>query len=315
MLDNKGSMKLRVKKILLLVAFLALVISGAALLITRQQRRQSTDKLTVTASFYPLYDFARQVGSGRVSITNMTPAGAEPHDFEPSPKALADAQHSAVFIYNGGSLEPWVTGFLQDYRHTTVKASDNINLHTITDEENSGKQAQDPHFWLDPVLAQQIVMNIQAGLSKADPAGASTYETNAARYIAKLALLDKAFQNGLKSCQTRTIITSHAAFGYLGTRYNLHVFSIAGISPDEEPGAGKLAELSQLVKDQNIHYVFFESLASPRLADTIAAETGAKTLVFDPIEGLSDAQQKQGKDYLSVQYGNLRSLRTALACQ
>ena len=132
--------------------------------------------------------------------------------------------------------------------------------------------------------------------------------------MAQLDQLDRDFQAGLHSCTTRTLITSHDAFGYLARRYNLHIVSIAGISPDEEPSAAKLAELSKLIRDQQLHYIFFESLVSPRLADTIATETGARTLVFDPIEGLTNEAQKQGKNYLAIQRENLHNLQTALAC-
>src|SRR6185369_16467104 len=138
---------------------------------------------------------------------------------------------------------------------------------------------------------------------------------NAEDYKTKLTELAGRFEQGLATCQLRTIVTSHAAFGYLAKRYNIDVESIAGVSPEVEPSAAKLAELSALVKSKGIKYVFFESLVPTRLADTIAAETGAKTLVFDPIEGVSDAAQKQGKNYITIQEQNLANLRTALACQ
>ena len=291
------------------------VIGGTWFLLWQHTAAPATDRLQVVASYYPLYDFARQVGGDKVSVTNVTPAGAEPHDYEPTPKALADAQHAAVFIYNGGQLEPWAAGFLSDYTHTIVKASAGIALQATSDENDASKQVQDPHFWLDPVFAQQIIRNIQQGLTQADPADGAYFAQNAESYIAKLSQLDATFRTGLATCQTRTLVTSHAAFGYLAKRYNLTVYAIAGLNPDEEPSAGKLAEITQIVRDQHIRYIFFERLVSPRLADTIAAETGAHTLVFDPIEGVSDAAQAQGKNYLAIQQDNLGSLRTALACR
>ena len=130
----------------------------------------------------------------------------------------------------------------------------------------------------------------------------------------KLAKLDSAYRNGLSQCSQHTVISSHEAFGYVAAQYGFHVESIAGLSPEEEPSISRLADLSQLVKDEGLRYVFFESLVSPRLADTIAQETGAKTLVFDPIEGLNETEQKQGKNYISIQYENLSNLRKALAC-
>ncbi|MET0779405.1 MAG: zinc ABC transporter substrate-binding protein [Candidatus Saccharimonadales bacterium] len=304
------------KKILASVLLVTLIVVSIVFAVHRTAVPiADSGKQQVVASFYPLYDFAKHVGGDKVSVSNITPAGSEPHDYEPSPKVLADAHKAKVFIYNGGQLEPWVNGFLGDYKNVAIKASSGINLQTTADEENDAKQAWDPHFWLDPVLAAKIVDNIRNGLITADPANAGYYTQNAADYKAKLAALDTAYKMGLANCQIRTIVTSHAAFGYLATRYNLDVQAIAGISPEEEPSAAKLAELTQLVKDKHIQYVFFESLVSPRLAATIASETGAKTLVFDPIEGLSDADQKQGKNYLTIQEQNLANLRTALACK
>jgi zinc transport system substrate-binding protein len=293
-------MKLR-QVILLVAVAIALGIGGFAI---ANNSGHKSDKLNVVASYYPLFDFAKQVGGNKVSIKNMTPAGAEPHDYEPSPKALVEAQESAVFIYNGGKMEPWADKFLADYNKQAVKASSGIQL----------REGKDPHFWLDPVLAEKIVNNIRDGFVKADPANKTYYEANAASYNKKLAMLNDQIKDGLTSCKQRSVISSHEAFGYFAKRYDIDVISIAGISPEEEPSAARLAEISDIVKEKGIGYIFFESLVSPRLADTIAQETGAKTLVFDPIEGLSDADQKQGKDYISVQKENLQNLRTALSC-
>ena len=304
------------RKILASVALLAIVVVGIFFAVRQNSTTTgNNDKLQVVASYYPLYDFVKNVGKDKVSVTNMTPAGSEPHDYEPSAKALAEAQKAPVFVYNGGHMEPWTNGFLHDYKNTAVKAGNGINLLSAEAEDSPAETVQDPHFWLDPVLAQKIVDNIRDGLSKADPTNKEFYTKNADSYKAQLVTLDTAFRNGLSQCSLHTIISSHDAFSYLGKRYNLDIVSIAGLSPEEEPSAAKLAELSRLIKDKGINYVFFESLVSPRLADTIAAETGANTLVFDPIEGLTDADQKQGKNYLSVQRENLDNLQTALACK
>ncbi|HSD56287.1 MAG TPA: zinc ABC transporter substrate-binding protein [Candidatus Saccharimonadales bacterium] len=292
-----------IKKILLTLLLVA-GIAGSIVAITRSDSPTSSKRLQAAASYYPLYDFAKHVGGDKIDVTNLTPAGTEPHDYEPSPKVLISAQDSQVFIYNGGHMEPWAQKFLGDYSHTTVKASQGITL----------RPGQDPHFWLDPVLAQQIVNNIRDGLTKADPQHKDYYYQNAVNYNQQLAKLDKAFSGGLASCQQHTVISSHEAFSYLAARYNFTVEAIAGLSPEDEPSAERLTSLSTLVKDSGIRYVFFESLVSPRLADTIAQETGAQTLVFDPIEGLSETDQKQGKNYITIQYENLKNLQQALTC-
>lgn len=298
------------------IAVVLLLTIGVVALV-KKQADDSKTSISVVASYYPLYDFAKNVGGDKVTVTNITPAGSEPHDYEPSPQQLVAADKSDVFVYNGGTMEPWVDKFVPDYKHVSVKASSGVNLVDGADEETGepSSDIKDPHFWLDPVLAQQIVNNIRDGLIKADAKDKDYFTDRAKEYNDKLAQLDQEYKTGLTSCESRSAITSHAAFGYLASRYNLDIVSIAGISPEEEPSAAKLAELTQLVKDKNINYVFFESLVSPKLAQTVAAETGAKTAVFDPIEGISDEDQKQGKDYLSVQRENLQNLRIALSCQ
>jgi zinc transport system substrate-binding protein len=293
------------KKIAVL-AVLCITVSAGIFFAVRQSPSISSDsKLTVVASDYPLFDFAQHVGGKDVSVVNVTPPGAEPHEYVPSPKTLVTAQKADVFIFNGEWLEPWTAKFIKDYDGTLIRGGDGISI----------LKNNNPHFWLDPVLAQKMVDTIRDGLIKADPAGKAYYTKNAAAYNTMLDQLDKDFRDGLRNCQQHTIIAAHDALGYLADRYDFEAVPIAGINPEEEPSPARLAELSNIVKQKGIKYIFFETLVSPRLADTIAQESGVKTLVFDPIEGLNDESQKQGKDYISIQRENLVNLRTALACQ
>lgn len=273
---------------------------------------KQSNKLTITASYYPLYDFAKNVGGDKVETTNITPAGSEPHGFEPSAKQLALAYQSDVFIYNGATMETWTDNFLKDYKNTIVKSSNGINLLKMLEDNNN---LYDPHFWLDPINASKIVDNILAGLIKASPKNKDYFTNNADMYKDKLAALDKSFKEGLSVCQTKTAITSHDAFDYMSKRYNLNLLSISGIDPSVEPDVAKLAEISDLVKSQGIKYIFFESLTSSKFAETIANETGAKTSVLDPIGGLSEEDQQKGHSYITIQQQNLKNLRTALDCK
>lgn len=297
------------KLIFIILSIIISVTIGMAIYFSSNSKQ--TNKITVTASYYPLYDFVKNIGKNKVEVVNITPAGSEPHDFEPSAKQLAFAYNSNVFIYNGAYLEPWADDFLKDYKNTTVKSSNNISLIKL--EENSN--LYDPHFWLDPVAAIKIVDNILAGLIKASPENESYFTNNANAYKDKLTTLDKSFKEGLSSCQTDTTITSHEAFSYLSKQYKINLVSISGIDPSVEPDASKLAEISDLVKSKGIKYIFFESLVSPKLAETIASETGAKTAVLDPIEGFSEEDQQKGDDYINVQQRNLQNLKTALECK
>lgn len=305
---------MNIKRISALAAFGLVVSAGIYFAVTSNKSQAPSDKkIAVTASFYPLYDFAKNIGGTNVMVTNMTPPGSEPHDFEPAPKQLIQAEQSKVFIYDGGTLEPWADKFLQGYNNISVKASKDITLQNGTGED--GTSIKDPHFWLDPVLAQQIVKNIRDGLIQADPANRSLYTENANQYIKKLQKLDADYTSGLAHCSQNTVIASHEVFGYLAQRYHFTAEAITGMSPDQEPSSSKMAELTTMAKAKGIRYIFFESLVSPRLADTIAKEVGAQAIVFDPLEGLTDTAQKQGKNYINVQYENLNNLRTALTCQ
>lgn len=290
---------------MLILIFVAIVLS---VVYFATAPKQDTQKLSVAASFYPLYEFAQRVGGEKIEVSNLTPAGVEPHEYEPSPKTLADIQKSQLLLFVGGTLEPWAEKFLPQYGNTAIRADSNID--TIQTDEG-----KDPHFWLDPIYAKQIVSTIRDAFTKADPANKSYYEHNAGLYISELDSLAADFESGLKTCDQRFIVTSHEAFSYVAKRYNLQVAAIAGLSTESEPDPSKMALITNMVKDKGLRYIFFETLVSPRLADTIAQETGAKTAVFDPIEGLSDENKQQGKNYVSIQRENLAALRTALGCQ
>jgi len=310
--------------------FTVVIVLGGAVLgwaVWRHTPTASTHsdgKLLVTASFYPLADFAQHVGGNLVSVVNLTPAGAEPHDFEPSPQDIVRLQNSRVFIYNGASLEAWANRVLPDLQSrgvVTVQASRGIQLLAgISEEDTTSVQPPvdpnqaDPHVWMDPLLAIQEVENIKNGFIQADPAHAGQYQANAAGYENNLRQLDVAFRNGLSQCERQDIVTSHAAFGYLARQYHLTMVPIAGLSPDAEPSPQRLAQIADFARQHHVTYIFFESLVSPKLSDTIAHEVGAQTIAFNPLEGLTDTELQQGKNYLSVQRDNLNSLQVALGC-
>src|SRR5690606_32817606 len=145
-----------------------------------------SNQLQVVATFYPLYNFAQQVGGDLVQVTNLTPAGGEVHNFEPSPRDLNLALHSDLFIYNSLAMEPWVSKFVTDYKQTAVQASEHaLESHHHDDDEdhhNDGNDHHDhdhqadPHSWTDPVLAQTLVQAIADGFKQADPNHAAIYQ-------------------------------------------------------------------------------------------------------------------------------------------
>lgn len=267
------------------------------------------NKIEVTASFYPLYFFASQIGGDKSNVKNITPAGAEPHDYEPTTQDIAGIEKSNLLILNGGNLETWgnkIKDNLKGINITIVVAGEKITDQQII---------QDPHVWLSPPLAKQEVKVILEGFLKVDSKNKNYYSINADNLLQKLDQLDQEYKQGLSSCSKRDFVTSHAAFGYLAKAYNLNQVAISGISPDEEPSAQKLAEISDFSKKNNVKYIFFENLLSPKLSETIATEVGAQTLVLDPIEGITDNDLKTGKNYITVMKDNLINLRKALECR
>lgn len=280
---------------------------------------QPTDgKIRVVASFYPLAEFARQVGGNGVSVTTIISAGTEPHDFEPTPQDIARIQESRLFIYNGGTLDPWAGKIASELPSVTPAGNagnPSSGVKTLNMAQALGLGGADPHFWLDPSLAQKEVTAIREALIQADPARAETYRQNADAYSIKLSALDLQYSRSLAACASREIFTSHAAFSYLARKYNLIQSSIAGLSPDAEPSARQLAELADSATAKKIKYIFFETLASPKLAETLATATRAQTLVLNPLEGLTADEVKSGRDYISVMQDNLKNLVLALNCK
>jgi zinc transport system substrate-binding protein len=298
---------------------IAFVIVGSAILAANRAslHKGKSDAIQVTATFYPLAEFARQVGGDRVQVTTLIKPGVEPHDYDPTPRDVAGIYKSAMFVYNGAGLEPWVGKVQKDLRAGNVMmvdASSQIELRQQDPAEHEAESATDPHIWMDPQLAMKEVDNVRKGLVAVDPKHAYDYIARAEAYTKKLQDLDKAFQSGLANCQSKDIVTSHQAFSYLAARYGLNAVGIAGLSPEDEPTPQKLAEVADFARAHNITHIFFETAVSPKLSETIAHEVGAKTISFDPLESLTSGQIKAGKNYISIQKDNLKSLQTALRC-
>lgn len=288
----------------LLITFL--VLAAILFLFTRSDKQKS-EGLHIAASFYPLGEFARQIAGSNVRVDIITPAGIEPHDYEPTAKDIASIRSSSLFIYNGNGVDGWADKIANDLT--------SLGVHVVNIKDSLRITSPDPHYWLDPVLAQTMVKNIKTALIEEDPTHKALYEKNAAAYIQELNKLHKDVEKGLKTCAQRQIVVSHAAFGYFAKQYGLTEMYIAGISPEEEPSPKRLAEIADYAKTHHAQYIFFESLVSPKLSETIATEIGAKTMVLNPVEGLSEEEIQEGYTYISIMRKNLSNLREALSCQ
>jgi zinc transport system substrate-binding protein len=283
----------------ILVFICALALTGCG-----GQSSTASGKLHVDAAFYPLAWAAEQIGGDRVAVRNLTRPGVEPHDVELTPREVEDIRSADIVLYLGSGFQPAV----EDAVHgASGKAVDLLAGQELAKPaEDEGELRADPHVWLDPVRYAAMVRTIAEAL---DEPG------NATQLVTELKTLDRQFRDGLRSCERRQIVTTHAAFGYLARRYGLEQIALTGLSPEAEPAPRDLVRIVQHVRDSGATTIFFETLVSPRLAETVARETGAKTAVLNPLEGLTQAEIDRGEDYVSVMRDNLAALRRALACR
>ncbi len=266
----------------------------------------ASGKIKVTTSFYPLYFFATEIAGDKLEVKNLTPAGVEPHDFEPTATDMVEIQQSKALILLGGSFEAWGEKIKGEMEGTGVE---------VFSVGESQMVNSDPHVWLSPEMAKGISKQILLALVKIDPTNESYYSQNLNSLMLKLEALQMDFKTGLAQCSKKDIVTSHSAFGYLAGEFGLQQVSISGLSPEEEPSTQDLIEVAKLAREKQVKYIFFETLVSPKLSETVAQEVGAKTLVLDPIEGISEEGLSGGNNYLTAMRENLSNLKIALECQ
>ncbi|WP_320066677.1 metal ABC transporter substrate-binding protein [Micromonospora sp. RTGN7] len=280
-------------------------------------------RVDVAAAFYPLQFVVERVGGDAVRVTNLTKPGAEPHDLELTPGQVGEVSQAELIVYlkgfqpavdeaidqSGGDRALDVAG-VQPLLAASAGGHDHEGEEAGHAEEASG--GKDPHLWLDPTRLAGVGDRLAQRLGEVDPGRAADYTARAGTLRADLAKLDAEFAAGLKTCQRRELVVSHTAFGYLTERYQLDQIGITGLAPENEPSPQRLAEAAREARKHQATTIFFESLVSPKVAETIARQVGAKTAVLDPLEGLSAANGDE--DYLSVMRTNLATLRTALSC-
>jgi zinc transport system substrate-binding protein len=266
------------------------------------------ETVAVVASFYPLAFVAERVGGDRVTVTNLTPPGVEPHDLELTADDLEAIAAADVVIDVGGGFQPSV-------EEAVAAEASGITIDALAGAPAlPGQDGGDPHVWLDPARVAMLADRVGEALTEADPAGATGFGDRAAALRTDLEALDREFRDGLASCRSRVLITNHAAFGYLAAAYDLDQRAISGLSPEAEPDPGRIAELAAEAGRDGITTVFTEELVSAEVAETLATEAGLTTAVLSPLEGLSEERAAAGEDYLSVMRANLEVMRDGLGC-
>ena len=327
----------------------ALALSACTSTASSGDSSSKDGSLTVMASFYPLQDLAEKIGGEHVSVTSLTPEGAEPHDLELSPKMVDSLSSADAVIYLAGFQSAVDEAIEQQAPNTVIDVSSAAELveagsdanhpaeEEATEETQSGEtdahdhdheghdheghdhaghdhhhdMSADPHFWLDPVRMAKAATLVGDKLAEADSAHADTYKANAKALAEELTTLGDTLVTKTSKCQVKTFVTAHTAFGYLADRTGLTQVGISGLDPESSPSPARLAEIAQIAKEQGVTTIFTEALIDPKVAQTLADDLGITTAVLDPIESQTDAS----KDYAAVMQANIDALTKANNCQ
>ena len=340
-------MKKKIFKILSLVIATSMFLAGCTSNSTNQSQEKKEEKnnekkIKVIASMYPMYDFASKIAGDKAEVENIIPNGTEAHGWEPSAADIAKLEEADVFVYNGAGMEGWVDKVIESLSNKDlikVEASNGIDLikneddhehhdedhdhdHDHDEKQDVHKEEEhhdehhhhgefDPHVWLSIRDAKKEMENIKNALVQADSENKDYYEENYQKYAKEFDELDKLFEETLKPYAGKSIVVAHEAFAYLGKDYGISQLGIEGVYEDSEPDPARMKEIVEFVKENNVKVIFFETLASPKVSEVIAKETGAMTDVLNPIEGLSEDEVKEGKEYISIMKDNLKAIENS----
>jgi zinc transport system substrate-binding protein len=308
-----------------LISIIILILALGALVFifttrnSKPEEKAGSPTIKVVTTLFPLYDFAKNIGKTRVEVSLLLPPGVEAHSFEPKPSDLVRINEADVFIYTGKFMEPWAEDIVKSVSNKNliiVDASQGTKMIPgVFHDADEPSGSLDPHIWLDFDNAKIMVGNILYALETKDPANIDSYKHNSDDYLKKLTDLDSGFRTALAPCKGKEIVYGgHYAFGYLAHRYALKYLAAQGFSPDAEPTAKDLSMLVEQIRKDNIKYVFFEELTSPKIAETIANETNTKLLLLNAAHNVTNDQFVQGTSFLDIMKTNLDNLKVGLGC-
>ncbi|MDP5275711.1 metal ABC transporter solute-binding protein, Zn/Mn family [Chengkuizengella axinellae] len=310
--------------VFMILFIFSIILVGCVSEQTSETIVEADDKIDIVTTFYPLYDFAEKIGGEYVNVQNLVPTGVEPHDWSPKTRDMIQITEADLFIYNGLGFESWIENFFSTLDGDTsvglVEASLGTEKlgseleegHEDEDDHEEEHGVYDPHIWLSPVQAKILAENIKQGLINIDPTHKDDYEERFIELSNQLDELHLKYKEVLENTSRNDFVVSHQAYGYLANEYELTQHSIMGLSPDAEPTIQDYKNISIFIEENNIQYILFEELVSPKLAESLAKELNIETLVLNPLEGLTEDQAKNGDDYFTIMESNLTSLEKAL---
>ena len=292
--------------------FMALFVLNA------DMKKIQQKQVSVCVSTFALYDIVKHIAPKSIDIVNILPFGVDPHSFEMTPKLMAQIQDSALVIYSGAGLEPWVEKM--SFQSPVINMSQNMHLlelgkgaHEHHDEEHTSSSI-DPHYWLDFTNMQRATRLITKELIKLQPKYEKEYTKNMHDYIKMLEKLDVVYEKELSACERDTVIINHNAIGYLAQRYHFHVLSLSGLSPEAEPTSSDIKRVLQEIQKYRVQTVFYENFVNSKVIKTVANDASIAVDTLDPLGNITADEAKKEMSYESLMYKNLKKLSKALLC-
>lgn len=278
-------------------------------------------KIKVVASFYPFYEFVKEIAGTNIVLKSVIPFGFEPHDWDISPQKVSDLMEADMIIYNGIGFDSWL-GDKHYGNSTLVDISKDLKLIKIgrdlseNSQNDERKYGYDSHIWLDPILVKNISKTIRDALIKIDPNNTDAYLRNTENFNQQLDILDSLIKTSLTHCELKDFITFHQAFQYFANRYGLNPHAVHEGSQESEILPQQIIKIISLAKDLNIDTIYSEELKDPRLSQTLASEIpNGKVLQLSPIEGINQQEQKKDIGYIEKMKMNLVNLKQGLKCK
>jgi len=302
-----------------------LILLCLVLIFSCQQAKdpgRNDKKLNVIATIFPVYDFARHIGGDKITLAMLLPPGTDAHHYELKPDDIIKVTNADVFLFTNFELEQWAYKIIgASDKNTRLQAVETGNgammlrLNKEEDEHEAHPAGFDPHIWLDMDNAQKMVDNITSAFIKKDPRNSDYYLKNAGDYKRQLADMDQKYRTTLAACKTRTVLhAGHWAFAYLTSRYHLKYIAAYNVFADAEPAPQKIFALIDQIKNENVSHVYYEDMMNPRLAKTIARETGTGLLKLNNGHDVTRTDLEKGETFLALMEKNLVNFQKGLQC-
>lgn len=287
--------------------FIVLLIP--VLLLVSCSKEKTKEENIIYTSIYPVEYLTKEIVGNKMQVKQIVPNGADAHSWEPTMKDIASMSDAKITFLSGLGMESWKETILNSIDKEKVKEiNKNIDYINISGKLNNDDDDYDPHIWLSPKNMKIMAENIYNEIIKIDPKNKLFYKDNLNGLKEKLAKLDKNINDELIKYHGKSIIVPHEAFGYFTRDYKLTQVPIENINSSSEPDLGRIAEIVDIAKKDNINTVFYEYNESKKLSENIAKEINGSVKEIYTIENITKEQIENNDDYITLMEKNLNNI-------